>query len=282
MKQLRDSFTYSFKVGLRQWRIAAIVYLIQLCLALTLGMQVYEVIKASIGNSLEVNKLLYHYDHTVWTDFLKVHGASITPLIGQMRWLLLIWLLFSVFLDAGMLVCAADPARASSKLFWQGGGEYFFSFLKISLFFLLLAAIWSVVIFLPLALLLQPSLEYFSSEKYTVWMLLLALALWLAGLAVLFLWSVRSRFQRLTTQASIWKSIRTGWSTFWRNPLYYSGLLSGFVLLQLLALGLYLALEYHGGMISPILILVFFIVQQAATFFRIQIRQMVYTGICQK
>jgi len=96
MKQRSSVFRKSFSTGLRQWRITAIVYLFQLCLAFTLGMQVFDVLKASIGHSLELNKLLVHYDHTVFTDFLKIHGVSITPLIGQLRWLLLTWLIFSV------------------------------------------------------------------------------------------------------------------------------------------------------------------------------------------
>ena len=56
---------------MRQWRIAAIIYFIQLCLAMTLGMQAHSVLESSIGNSLEINKLLAQYDHTVLTDFLK-------------------------------------------------------------------------------------------------------------------------------------------------------------------------------------------------------------------
>ena len=106
---MRNVFQYSFSVGLRQWRIALIVYIFQFCLVLTRGMQVFQVLEASIGHSLEINKLIKNYDHTVLTDFLKVHGASITPLIGQLRWLLLIWLFFSVFINAGLLAAVATP-----------------------------------------------------------------------------------------------------------------------------------------------------------------------------
>ena len=95
---MRHAYLQGIKTGLLQWRITASVYLIQLGLSLTLGIQIYEVLQASIGHSLEINKLMHGYDHTVLTDFLKVHGASITPLLGQIRWLLLLWLLFSVFI----------------------------------------------------------------------------------------------------------------------------------------------------------------------------------------
>ncbi|MBK9337946.1 MAG: hypothetical protein IPM98_15935 [Lewinellaceae bacterium] len=199
---MQDAFLHGFRVGVGQWRIAAIVYVLQLCLALTVGMQVYEVLDASIGNSLEINKLLRQYDHTVVTDFLKVHGASITPLLGQLRWLLLVWLLFSVFLNGGLLYCAASPEQASGRSFWQGGAAYFFPFLKISLFFLPAVLLWTGVLWLPIAVFLERALEYLPSEKHTVWGVLTLAAFWLAGLGLLFVWAVLSRLQRLTTGAS--------------------------------------------------------------------------------
>ncbi|MBK8193935.1 MAG: hypothetical protein IPK76_12270 [Lewinellaceae bacterium] len=274
-------FLHGFKVAMRQWRIAAIVYAIQLGLALTLGMQVYEVLEASIGRSLEINKLLSHYDHTVLTDFLKVHGASITPLVGQLRWLLLVWLIFSVFIDAGLLYCAARPEQASGRFFWQGGAVYFFPFLKIGLFFLALALVWTALIWIPTAVLLEPSLEYFSTEQYPVWLVLLLMVVWLLGLAVLFVWSVASRLQHLSTGMSVAGSLADGWRVFRSRKAHLLGLLTGFVALQMLLVVLYFTLEGYSGMTSVPLIPVFFAVQQAFVFFRIQIRQMMYAAIAE-
>jgi len=276
---LQDAFLHGFRVGIRQWRIAGIVYFFQLCLALTLGMQVYEVLHASIGNSLEINKLLANYDHTVLTDFLKVHGASITPLIGQLRWLLLVWLIFSVFIDGGLLSCAASPEQASGRSFWQGGAANFFPFLKISLFFLTLALVWTVVIWLPTLVFLEPALQYFPSEIYVVWGVFGLLAIWLLGLALLFIWSVISRLQRLQTGASVLTSIKIAWRVFRKNKALFWGLLFGFVGLQLVLVAAYWLLEAFTGMTSPFLILALFLVQQGFVFCRIQIRQMMYAAI---
>ncbi len=279
MMNTRNVITQAFKIGIRQWRIAAIVYVIQFCLALTVGMEVHNVLGSSIGHSLEINKLLGHYDHTVLTDFLKVHGASITPLIGQVRWLLLVWLLFSVFIDAGLLVCAARPEQATGRNFWQAGAAYFFPFLKISLFFLLLALVWTVVILLPIALFLEPSLQSFPSEKYSVWLVLGLLSLYLLGLAKLYIWSVVSRLNKIETGASIFTSLKNGRRVFWKQKWALLGFVLGFVAFQFLLLVVYWQLEAFIGMTSAALILVFFVVQQAFLFFRIQIRQMMYAGI---
>ena len=269
----------SFKIGMRQWRIAAIVYAVQFCLALTIGMEVHGVLESSIGNSLEINKLLLHYDHTVLTDFLKVHGASITPLIGQLRWLLLVWLLFSVFIHAGLLVCAARPEQTGGRNFWTAGAAYFFPFLKISLFFLLLALVGTVVLFLPIALFLEPSLQYFSSEKYSVWLVLGFLLLYGFGLIKLYVWSVLSRLSHVETGASTFKSIQIGRRIFWKKKWALLGFLLAFMALQLLLMFIYWQLETFSGMTSAALIGVFFVVQQAFVFFRIQVRQIIYAGI---
>lgn len=262
-----------------QWRVAANVYLIQLGLALTLGVQIYEVLEASIGHSLEVHKLMDGYDHTVLTDFLKVHGASITPLIGQLRWLMLLWLLFSVFINGGLLYCAAQPGQASARQFWQGGAVYFWPFLKISLFFLVLVLCWAGLIWLPVALVFQASLEYFSSEKYTVWLALLALAVWLCGLGVLLLWSVLSRMQRMEKGTSIAGSLAGGWRVFRQKKWRYLAMLATFTGMQLFLAAVYFWTQSFTGMTSPLLILFFFLIQQVFVFFRIQLRQMLYAAV---
>ncbi len=252
-------FLKGIQIGIRQWRIAAIVYFLQLCLALTLGMQVYDVLQASIGSSLEINQLLTNYDHTVMADFLKVHGASITPLIGQLRWLLLVWLLFSVFTDGGLLYCTSVAQPATGRSFWQGGATYFFPFLKIALFFLVLALLWTAVVFMPIGMFLEPSLQYFSSEQYSVWLVLLMLGIWLLGFSVLLVWSVLSRLERLKNKERIVTCIQRGWRVFRKNTLRFMLLLAAFAGLQLSLVGLYWLLEAFTGMTSPALIVVVFV-----------------------
>lgn len=274
-----DAFRYGFLNGWRQWRIAAIVYFFQLCLAVTIGLQVMEVFQSSIGNSLEFNKLLHHYDHTVISDFLKIHGASITPLIGQMRWLLLMYLLFAVFIDAGLLVCASKPEAASVQVFWQGGARYFFSFLKIALIFLVLVVVWTAVIWIPIGIYLQPALENLPNEKYVVWGTLTMLLIYLLGLSGLFLWSVSSRFRKLQTGTTILQSLHSGWQQYWKNKGRSWGLLGLFFCLQVGLVALYWLLDAFVGMTSPGLMVIMFVVQQGFSFLRVLVRVMVYMGL---
>ncbi len=274
-------FIQAFTIAIKQWQVAAIVYGCQFALALTLGMQAHSVLESSIGNSLEINKLLSQYDHTVMTDFLKVHGASITPLIGQLRWLLLVWLVFSVFMNGGLLYGVSgegDVTQPAVKRFWHAGAVYFFAFLKISLLFLGLALAWTLLILVPIVLFLEPSFQYFSSEQYSVWLVLGLLLLYFLGLSVLFIWSVISRLEKIKTNSGVFQSTRKAWQVFRKNTRYFLLLVVGFMAFQLILVLLYWQLEAWIGMTSIGGILVLFFIQQAFVFFRIQSRQMIYAG----
>ena len=268
----------SYKITWQQWRITAIVYGIQLALAFTLGMQVYEVMKASIGNSLNLNTLLQQYDHTVVMDFMKVHGGSITPLIGQLRWLLLVWMIIAVFLDAGMLYTTALPQQASGRAFWEGGARYFFKFLGINLIFLLLLLIWTGLLLLPLAMMIQPSLEYFSSEKYTVWILFFAIGLWLIGVAELVGMSILTRLSCIREGNSVWAGLKSGIRQFRSKKRHYMAILGSIFLLQVILMAIYFNIEAHAGF-STMGVLGLFLLQQVFSFVRVQLRQVMYSVI---
>lgn len=274
----------TFRKTANLWQITAIVYLFSLALALTLGMQVFNVLEASIGHSLAVRDLLEHYDHTVLSDFLKVHGASITPLLGQLRWLILLWFLFSVFLDGGM-IASTNLTQAEMgdfkilEIFWWGAARFFGQFLKIVAFFTLLAVLWSALIFVPILTFLEPSIQWFPSEKYSVWIVLLLVGLWLVGMALLWLWSILSRFQNVRNHKNFGQSLRSGGASLRSNWWYVLVFFSVFLALHVSVLGIYLFFEALLGMTTPLLIFLFFVLQQLTVFFRIRIRQFLYAGL---
>lgn len=270
---------HGIRIGFQQWRVASIVYVIQLFMALTLGMQVYEVLNASIGNSLEINKLLSNYDHTVITDFLKVHGASITPLIGLLRWLLLTWLLFSIFTNGGVLFCMIHPQEKPWTSFWNGAAQFFFRFLKISGFFILLALVLLLLILAPVAINIQPALVAFSSEKIVVWGVFGMIIIGAVGLAYLYMWSVISRWVCVEQGQKAWYSIQTGRRLLWKHFAKYSKMALIFAGMEIFLLAAYWGIDAIVGMHTPALIAFMFLVQQGFVFLRITFRQMMYASI---
>lgn len=276
---MRDAITAGFKYGLRQWRIAVLVYALQLCLVLPLGMQIYHVLEASIGHSVSLQALVKGYNHTVLMDFLKVHGASVTPLIGQLRWLILVYLLFAVGLDGGMLYCAMLPGRSRISDFWTGATARFLPYLGIAVCVGVAMLGWTILLWLPFLLKLEAALLWFPSEAYVVWMAFVILAVYGFGLLLLFAWSVAGRMAWKPGSKSVWRSLREGWTAFWRQKRRITAFLLFFMAVQLVLWGGYLGLEAWSGMISSTWILLFLPVQQLFVLLRISMRQMVYAGM---
>lgn len=272
---------YGFATGVRQWRPALIVYFVQAAMAFILGMQIFEVMNASIGQSLEVAKLLKDYDHTVWSDFLKVHGASVTPLIGQLRWILPVWLVFSVFLNGGLMSGVAGKQEGSESMrFWLGASRYFFSFLKISVFFWVLLLFWTLLILGPTVMAIMPSLQYFDSERGMLLMVFGMLLLYALGVLWLFLWSLASRCDVIYNETSVSRALKNGWKKLFQHKWSYIALCIAFTGIQVLTVGFYLGLKQWTGNGSLTLIFLYFIFQQSAVIIRIQCRQMLYAGVC--
>jgi len=271
------SFKTGILTGFSQWRIALIVYIFQLLLAVILGVQVYYVLEASIGNSLELDKLLGNYDHTVISDLFNVHGASISPLLGQLRWLALSYLVFSIFIQAGILYAVAKDEKTWLS-FWVGGAAYFFRFLKLGIFYLLIFVGISAAIWLPFLSFFVASPEYVSSEKISVWLLILVLFVYLFILLFLFSWSLVARIKIIQENSRIWPAIKSGFSWLVRHYFSLTALVFLFFLLHVLIFIVYWNVN-DTGVVSLGWVLFFMLLQQAVAFVRVMVRVMAYAGV---
>lgn len=280
MKHLILILKLAIQTGLSQWRAAASVYVVQLLLALTIGMQVYEVLHASIGNSLEINKLLYQYDHTVITDFLKAHGSSLTPLIGQIRWLVLIWLLFAVFLDGGLIYVAIRPGRHTWADFWKGAAVFFRPFLVLGAVFLILLGVWTAIVLGPAFAFLQPSLEVLPDERYSIVIFMVAMVVWIWGTCVLLILSVLSRTAYFR-HPSLRASLKQAWEKWRKQKGRYLSLLAFIGMLIIILTVAYWSVVSLTEMASAGAILLVFLLQQTYMFTRMLLRITLYAGIDQ-
>jgi hypothetical protein len=268
----------AFTTGLRHWNIVLLVYALQLMLAVPLAMQVWHVLEASIGNSLEINKLLSGYDHSVFSDFLNVHGGSITPLIGQLRWVLLVWAIGSVFINAGVLSTLVNKTP-NWLSFWAGGAIYFFRFAIIGAVFLLLVLVWTGLTLLPYLGNLMHNFETMATEKTVLGYLLMIAIGWFLGFIYLSNASIVARTAVIKHGLTVWQALKKGLGFTFRRFLKTTAIFLFFLGLQLLALAAYWWLEGKSGMVTAGLVAVFFILQQVLVLFRIMTRFMTMSGI---
>lgn len=274
------ALTYGIKTGAKHWRAGLVVYAILLSLAMTIGIQVYHVLDESIGNSIELNRLVKQYDHTVIQDFLKVHGASVSPLFGQLRWYIITYLIFSIFINAGLIHCVykSNP-KSDWQTFWTGGAKYFYPYFKIGVFFLLMFAFWTGIIAFPAWMYIGKIFPTTMTELPMYWVAGLATLLVLLYWVIIISWSINTKLYYMRSEdPRVWSSIKQGFNLTKRNLLSSPQLLLLFLVFQLAIVFLHLWVEGVFGMTSTALIVIFFITQQLLIFFRILWRLMVYQG----
>ena len=242
-------------------KLTILLYLIQLSMATVIGLQVHHVIETSIGNSSSVEEIIQGYNHTVLRDMINVHGASFSPLLGQLRWITLVYLIYAVFAHAGVISVLHHKERSWTG-FWSGGARYFRPFLGIGSVFYALMIVWSAAIWLPFLISLFPLIESMDRERPIFWILMVLIAIWLLGLAILFLGSFFARVHYMTVKNKIWSSIKNGFRAI--RPKW-KVLLLVLLIFYLSITVLYSAnffLEWTVGITSEFLIIAFLVWQQ--------------------
>jgi hypothetical protein len=272
--------TNACKEAWSRTRLVWIIYIFQLILAITIGLQVYEVIEASIGDSLELRQLIQGFNYSTIQDLINIHGASLSPLIGQMRWYILAYLFFSTFIHAGVLYVLRS-GQDNWLSFWRGGATYLIQFLVIGLFFIILWILWSLIVWLPYFSNLFFMVENWTNEPLIIWILISLVIVYFIGLSFLFSWSVFSRIALIDGNLSIWKSILKGGESLGRNFASTIKVTLSFALLLILIYYANLIIEWSVGIRTELLIIVFFFIQQAIIWLKLWLRVAVYATFVQ-
>lgn len=156
-----------------QKSVIFLIYGVQFLFAFGLGMQVWHVMEASIGDSLSMDVIQEGFNRTVFEDFMQVHGASITPLIGILRWIVPVYLLFTILFHNGIIYNLTN-GKKTIKSWIRGGANYFFRSMVITLAGLAIMVLITLVIWLLFFAFTGNPLTFFDSEK--------PLIFWMAGL----------------------------------------------------------------------------------------------------
>jgi len=132
----------------RLFRMWLLLFLLIFLLAMTVALPFADVFGTSIGKSLEINKLLPQYDHTVWSDFMNAHGSSTTGITSQVSWMIPAFLLLYIFLSGG-IVRSFDtlPERFSARRFMSACTYYFWRFFRLFAWLMLFQGIFAALIY---------------------------------------------------------------------------------------------------------------------------------------
>lgn len=132
-----QAFIQGFHLLRRHFYCVWIIYIVTLSLALLFILPFHSVLVTEIGQSLEIRHMLEAYRHTVVADFLNVAGKQIFTLIGQIKWILLLYVFVSIFFSAGLMFVFTQTEKGVNLII-KGGLKFFWRYLKLT------ACIWSL------------------------------------------------------------------------------------------------------------------------------------------
>lgn len=136
----------------RSVKLIAFHYLALLLVALLSALPLFNLMKSKVGDSLAIERLLPGFDYTVYQDFMNAPGVRDTwaTIMNMNQWLLLLFLLVSVFLTGGVLKAYKYPdEKFNLQTFFSGCTYYFWRLLRMTVYFLIVhAAVAGLFVFI--------------------------------------------------------------------------------------------------------------------------------------
>jgi hypothetical protein len=216
------------------------------------------------------------FDINILFDLLVHHGQSYSMIISAGIILIVLYFLVSIFLYGGILSILTLPPEAKeekrrfAQIFFQGAGKYFGRFFRLSIYSLLLWAVFILINLLlnPLGKLLTGDGTNERTAFYLLW-IRLAIGLFLVFLIRMILDYSRIEIVILDSRSiflSLFKAIKFVFQNFGKTlALYYLLVLTGIALISVF----WLLKSYLPSFSSPWLtILVPLVVAQLYIFFR--------------
>ncbi len=135
-----QNISRGFFHGFKYRRLASYIFLLQLFLALLIGVLSYNYIQGPVGHSTNLFNVMDGYDHDLFQDLLRFEGTGWRMIKSFLVAACLIYLFLGPFIIGGMLR-VWNKRNDQWIIFWDGGTEYFAQLLKINLITLVLLTI---------------------------------------------------------------------------------------------------------------------------------------------
>jgi hypothetical protein len=262
--------TQAFRRTTQNWKMVLVIFLVNFGLGLILAFPAFNILQAESDNSLAFNNLIADLDFTVFSDFLRISGKALKPLLPIGLILTTVYAILNIFFSGGIL--SQFTIRDTFRLFdfLKNSAHHFVRFLLlflVQLLFLLFAAIVSLVLFGVFGAIGWGDTEL----KFFAWMI--------PPIAFLFFYLtylfnvgeyakvLLHRDALLNPWKAFWKASNYVFRNFKTMQVYWSVLLVTFLFLLF-----YLWLESSIGMTSGFTIWLMFFVQQSFIFGRVFIR----------
>ncbi|MEJ6692185.1 MAG: hypothetical protein QNK64_00810 [Saprospiraceae bacterium] len=261
----------------KQWKSILLIYGVQLVLGIIVAVIAYRQFNGAIGSSLELDRLANGFDRSIFSDMINKFPVIIEHIQSRFALMVVLFLLLSIFLHAGLLSNIRYGYYSIFKYF-QNANIFFFKFLKVVLISLFLKIVVLAIIWVPFFMLIGDPLETFHSEKTLIFTVIGLVILSTLFLIVIWLWSVLSRYHIVDENRSL-VSMKAGWRLLISNFARYYIVGCGLILLHVIITWLYTSVVDDWGAETWFSVLALVIMQQLFSLIRIWIRAFGYSAV---
>ena len=261
----------------KQWKSILLIYGVQLVLGIIVAVIAYRRFKGAIGSSLELDRLANGFDRSIFSDMINKFPVIIEHIQSRFALMVVLFLLLSIFLHAGLLSNIRYGYYSIFKYF-QNANIFFFKFLKVVLISLFFKIVVLAIIWVPFFMFIGDPLETFHSEKTLIFTVIGLVILSVLFLIVIWLWSVLSRYHIVDENRSL-VSMKAGWRLLISNFARYYLVGCGLILLHVIITWLYTTVVDDWGAETWFSVLALVIMQQLFSLIRIWIRAFGYSAV---
>lgn len=145
-----DIVSRSISSANRSWRAIIVVYVSTLLLAAVAAFGVQSALFSGFKDSMLPETLLEGFNTTVFDDLARAQEGFLGPVLAQLPWLLIFWLVLNTLLGGGMVAALKRGSSDSFAEFFSDCGAYLgrmFLLLLVSAFLLLIfGTVWMMVV----------------------------------------------------------------------------------------------------------------------------------------
>ncbi len=272
-----DSLISSFREAKKLRKVIGLIYLIQLGLAMFVGIFAGRYI-SKLNHSLNQIELLFRYDYSVLEDLKSIFPSDYGAITTVALLMIVAYMLIATFIQSGLLY-SIYHRRYNFNDFKQGVKCYYRRFIGVGIFFWILAIGWTLVIWIPYMSNLFHMVEYWVAEYMIVWLFAFLGILYFIGLSFLFAWSTQTRYIMIYQSHWSWSVFKRGYRQVIARVGDHSKTMLLYLLILIIGYCIYFLLERFIGISGVGLVLMFLIIQQAWVMAKIWHRTAVYISI---
>lgn len=275
---ITTAFTRGFTVTAHTPKMVLLVYFINFALSAFVALAVVDGMQNAAGNSMILQSLLQSFHGGNVVDFLNNDGSVLKAYLTQIKWVVLMYWIATIFLSGG-IIKTLNKEKFTVSSFFAATGYYFWRYLGLAVLMLVVHLVTLAIFIIPSSIVLQAQWLLLSSERDLMLIIMGIAAVYLVVIGVLFMIADYAKFYMMLYDSvnffkAYWKATGFVLRRFFRVYTLYLMI----ILISLVFLYLFVKLNEDIAMHTTAAIWITFLVQQLFIFVRTWFRIWLYSS----